>query len=311
LTSNNHIEFSVVIPVYNSAEFLQELYNRLQAVFKEMNNTFEVIFINDCSRDNSLVILQKIHSQHNNVIIADLYTNFGQQNALMCGFQFCQGKYIITMDDDLQNPPEEIQKLIEKLNEGYDAVFGTYTEKKDKFYKNWGSVWFRKLNHKIFNINNNLKFSSFRIMKRQIIDEIKNNKTSYPYVSGMLVQVTRNITNVIVHHEKRKYGKSNYTFRKLIQISLNLLVNHSTLPLRFFSYIGLTISILSVFLGLGYMINQLLSNQAPPGWTSLIVLVSFYNALILIIFFILGVYISRLLKESASQKQYAVKRVLN
>ena len=190
-------------------------------------------------------------------------------------------------------------------------MFGTYTEKKDKFYKNWGSVWFRKLNHKIFNINNNLKFSSFRIMKRQIIDEIKNNKTSYPYVSGMLVQVTRNITNVIVHHEKRKYGKSNYTFRKLIQISLNLLVNHSTLPLRFFSYIGLTISILSVFLGLGYMINQLLSNQAPPGWTSLIVLVSFYNALILIIFFILGVYISRLLKESASQKQYAVKRVLN
>ena len=113
MTSNNHIEYSVVIPVYNSAEFFQALYDRLQSVFKQMNKTFEVIFVNDCSRDNSLNILQEIHSQYNNIIVADLYTNFGQQNTLMCGFQYCQGQYIITMDDDLQNPPEEIQKLIE------------------------------------------------------------------------------------------------------------------------------------------------------------------------------------------------------
>jgi len=310
LTSNNHIEYSVVIPVYNSAEFLQELYDRLQSVFKQMNKTFEVIFVNDCSRDNSLNILQEIHSQYNNIIVADLYTNFGQQNALMCGFQYCEGQYIITMDDDLQNPPEEIPVLIEKLNEGFDAVFGEYTDKKDKFYKNWGSVLFRKLNHKIFNIAGNLLFSSFRIIKKEIIDEVKNNKTSYPYISGMLVQVTRNIANVVLKHEKRKYGKSNYTFRKLVQISLNLLVNHSTIPLRFFSYIGMIVSILSFSIGLVFMMNQLLSGEAPPGWTSLIVLVSFYNALILIIFFILGIYISRLLKESANQKQYSVRRVL-
>ena len=161
MTSNNHIEYSVVIPVYNSAECLRELYDRLQSVFKQMNKSFEVVFVNDCSRDNSLNILQEIHSQYNNIIVADLYTNFGQQNTLMCGFQYCQGRYIITMDDDLQNPPEEIQKLIEKLNEGYDAVFGTYTDKKDKFYKNWGSVLFRKLNHKIFNLSNN--FSGFSL----------------------------------------------------------------------------------------------------------------------------------------------------
>ena len=152
MTSNNHIEYSVVIPVYNSREFLQELYDRLQSVFKQMNKTFEVIFVNDCSRDNSLNILQEIHSQYNNIIVADLYTNFGQQNALMCGFQYCEGQYIITMDDDLQNPPEEIPVLIEKLNEGFDAVFGEYTDKKDKFYKNWGSVLFRKLNHKILRV---------------------------------------------------------------------------------------------------------------------------------------------------------------
>jgi undecaprenyl-phosphate 4-deoxy-4-formamido-L-arabinose transferase len=126
-----------------------------------MNKTFEVIFVNDCSRDNSLNILQEIYSQYNNIIVVDLYTNFGQQNTLMCGFQYCQGQYIITMDDDLQNPPEEIQKLIEKLNEGYDAVFGTFTDKKDKFYKNWGSVLFGK-----FQIVNNIKYSMVQFSKQ-------------------------------------------------------------------------------------------------------------------------------------------------
>ena len=310
MTDNNKIEYSVVIPVYNSAECLQELYNRLQSVFNQMDKVFQVIFVNDCSEDDSLNVLNELHSLHDNVIVADLYTNFGQQNALMCGFQYCQGTNIITMDDDLQNPPEEIPVLIKKLNEGYDAIVGTYTDKKDNFYKNWGSLLFRKLNHKIFNVSNNLKFASFRIIKREIIDEIKNNKTSYPYVSGMLLQVTRNITNVILKHEKRKYGKSNYTFIKLVQISLNLLINYSTLPLRFFSYIGLIVSIFSLCLGLGYIIKQLISGLAPPGWTSLVVLLSFYNALILIIFFILGIYISRLLKESANQKQYSVRKVL-
>ncbi len=310
MTDNNKKEYSVVVPVYNSAECLRELYDRLKSVFRQMDKTFEVIFVNDCSIDHSLSVLQELHSKNDNVIVVDLHINSSQQNALMCGFQYCQGQHIITMDDDLQNLPEEIPKLIDKLSEGYDAVIGTYTDKKDRFYKNWGSVLFRKLNHRIFNVDNNLKFSSFRIIKGEIIDEIKNNKTTYPYVSGMLLEVTRNITNVILKHEKRKYGKSNYTFRKLIKISLNLLINHSTMPLRFFSYIGLIVSFLSLCLGMGYMMNQIISGQAPPGWTSLVVLLSFYNSLILIIFFILGIYISRLLKESTNPKQYSIRKVL-
>lgn len=302
-------EYSIIIPVYNSEDSLLELFYRIDKVFERLKRSFEVIFINDCSRDKSLDKLKQIHLGHSNVIVLDLFTNFGQQNALMCGFQYCKGKYIITMDDDLQTPPEEIPKLIEKIQEGYDAVIGTYTDKHDKFYRNWGSTLFRKLNHKIFKIENNIKFSSFRIIKRVIIDEIKKNKTSYPYVSGLLVQVTRNITNIVLKHEKRKYGRSNYTIRKLVQISLNLLVNHSTIPLNIFSYIGLIVSILSLFLGTVYILNQLFSGQAPPGWTSLVVLISFYNALILIIFFVLGIYISRLLKESSDQKQYSVRKV--
>lgn len=303
--------FSVVIPVFNSAETLQELHSKLQSVFINMGKTFEIIYVNDCSKDNSMQILRKIHSQHHNVVVIDLYRNFGQQNALMCGFNYCRGKYIITMDDDLQNPPEEIPKLFAKLNEDYDAVLGSYINKQDKFHKNFGSLIFRKLNHKIFGVKKDLKFSSFRIIKKEIINQIKNNTTTFPYISGMLVQITRNITNVIVNHEKRKYGKSNYTFKKLLKISLNLLINHSTILLKFFGYFGLCISFFSFLFGLILTVKQLVLGYALAGWTSLIVLVSFYNALILIILFIIGEYISRILKESSNDNQYSIKEVLD
>jgi len=303
-------EFSVVVPVYNSEESLHELYRRLQSVFFKMGKSFEIVFVNDCSKDESLSILREIKKQNENVTVIDLYRNFGQQNALMCGFNFCKGRYVITIDDDLQNPPEEIPKLFKKITDGYDAVFGTYIKKKDRFYKNMGSMLFRKLNHKIFEVKNNLKFSSFRIIKNEVIEQIKNTNTAFPYISGMLVQTTRNITNVTLKHEKRKYGKSNYTLKKLFKISFNLLINHSTILLRIFGYVGLIVSLLSFSIGLIFMVKQIISGKAPAGWTSLIVLVSFYNALILIIFFVIGEYISRILKESSNANNYAIKEVL-
>lgn len=303
-------EFSIVVPVYNSAPSLKELYERINSIFVKMSKTFEIIFVNDCSKDDSLSILKEIHDQHENVTLIDLYSNFGQQNALMCGFNYCNGNYVITLDDDLQNPPEEIPKLVEKINEGYDAVFGSYADKQDKLYKNFGSAVIRMLNHKIFNAKNNMKFSSFRIIKKEIIDQIKDDRTNFPYISGMLLRTTKNISNVTLMHKKRKYGKSNYTVKKLLKISFNLLINHSTIPLRFFGYIGLIVSFFSFFIGTIFIIRKVISGQAPTGWTSLIVLISFYNTLILIIFFVLGEYISRLLKESSNAKQYSIRRIL-
>ena len=304
------VDFSVVVPVYNSEKSLKELHKRLSETFNQMNKTFEIIFVNDGSIDRSLKILKKIKKQNENVKVIDLYRNYGQQNALMCGFNYCSGRYIITMDDDLQHSTEDIPVLYNKILEGFDAVFGSYISKQDKFYKNFGSFLIRKLNHKIFNVKKNLKFSSFRIIRKDIIDQIRNNKTTFPYISGMLLHITRNIANVTVKHEKREYGKSNYTFKKLLKLSFNLLINHSTIPLRIFGYIGLLISFLSFFIGIIFMIKQIISGQAPAGWTSLIVLVSFYNTLILIIFFVIGEYISRILKESSNEKQYSVKEVL-
>ena len=162
-----HPTISILVPVYNSEQSLLILADRLEKVFAQEQTSYEIVFVNDNSKDESFFVLKEIKKKYPNcTTIIDLQRNFGQQNALMCGFQYCRGNVIITIDDDLQNPPEEIPKLLQKLAEGYDAVFGTYEKKKDKIYKNLGSFFIRKLNQKIFNIRGNLKFSSCIAIKR-------------------------------------------------------------------------------------------------------------------------------------------------
>ena len=310
MTQSKKCTFSVVVPVYNSEGSLEELHQRLSSTFEKMGESFEIIFVNDRSSDQSYAMLRQIHKSHpENTTIIDLLKNYGQHNAIMCGFNYSQGEYVITLDDDLQNPPEEIPGLFEKLQEGYDVVFGIPEEKNDKAYKNLGSLMIRKLNRKIFNLKDKLSFSSFRIIKREIVDEAKSIKTPFPYISGMLLTITSSVANHKVQHLARKYGRSNYNLPKLINLSFNLLINYSSIPLRIIAVFGVVISIISFIVGLGYIFKQLFVGKAPEGWTTLVVFISFYNALFLVFFSILGEYISRLLKESSKISQFIVRTV--
>lgn len=306
---NSETFFSVVVPVYNSEKSLEELYNRLQDVFKKMRKAFEVIFVNDGSYDKSLDVLRKIKSENENVIVIDLFKNFGQQNALMCGFQYCKGEYVITIDDDLQNPPEEISKLFEKIEEGYDAVFASYKKKKDKLYKNFGSYFIRKVNQKIFKLKNSLRFSSFRIIRREIVEELNKIKTPYPYISGMILSISMNLANEEVKHSKRTLGKSNYSVRKLIKLSFNLLINYSTIPLKAISFLGLIVSFFSFVIGLFVLIRKLIVGSTRAGWTSTIVLISFFASIFFMISFVFGEYLGRMLGEIAKDKQYSIRKI--
>lgn len=301
--------FSVVIPVYNSQESLVELHRRLVETFRSLDKTCELIFVNDCSQDSSLEILHKIKKDDRRVKVIDLTRNFGQQNALLCGFGYCRGDYVITIDDDLQNPPEEIGKLFQKIQEGHDAVFASYSRKKDKVYKNLGSLLVRKLTRKIFNLRNGLRFSSFRIIKRGIIEEIKQYKTPYPYISGMILGVTRRIANQEVEHEKRRFGRSNYTLAKLVRLSFNLLINYSTYPLKIISVGGIIVSILAFSVGIIVFVRKLMVETVRTGWTSAIMLISFFASMFFLIAFIFGEYLKRILAEVGDKKQYVIKSV--
>ena len=164
---DDRVRFSVVIPVYNSESSLDELLYRLLPVFKAVSVGFEIIFVDDGSKDRSWQKLKELRNKHKHVKIIQLMRNFGQHNALVCGFHFANGDYIITLDDDLQIPPEEIPKLISKIEEGYDIVYGKYLSKKHSKFRNIGSLLIQAVYKKVFDVHNDL--SAFRIIKKEVI----------------------------------------------------------------------------------------------------------------------------------------------
>ncbi len=300
-------EYSVVVPVYNSEASLGELCQRISKVFSEIEESYEIILVDDSSADNSWQIMKGLKKNDKNIKIIQLMRNFGQHNAIICGFYHVTGKYVITMDDDLQNPPEEMPKLINKIKEGYDVVIGAQEVKKDSIFKSLGSFFIRYLNTKIFNKPKDLKLSSFRIMTRAVVDEIKILKTPYPYISGMMLSLTRNLTNVTVKHDKRKYGSSTYNITKLIKLAFNLIINYSSLPLKFMTFIGIIVSAGSFCIGLYFILKKLIVGIPVPGWTSVVFLLSFFNGLLLIILSIMGEYLARIINEVSNKQQFVIR----
>jgi len=290
-------KYSVVVPVYNSERSLEELCGRIKKMFLELNGDYEIVLVDDSSLDNSWRVMKEIHGRNRNVKIIRLTKNFGQHNALMCGFHHVSGNYIITLDDDLQNPPEEIIKLIAEIDKkDYDAIFGTIARKQDTRVKRMGSALIYYMVNKIFNIPLSMKVSNVRIIKREIIDEIIGFKTAYPYISGMILSLTNNIGNIPVSHSQRRYGKSNYDIRGLVKLAFNLMINYSSIPLRFLTFIGFVVSVLSFCFGGGVIIKKILFGIPVPGWTTVIVFLSFINGLLLIILSIMGEYLMRIIK---------------
>ncbi len=301
-------DYSVVIPVYNSEGSLQELCKRIVAVFIKMGLSYEIFLIDDFSSDNSWKVMEALREENANIKILQLMRNYGQHNAIMCGFHNVSGKYIITLDDDLQNPPEEIPKLINEINKGYDVVIGAPDSKKDTAFKNAGSYLIRYLMTRIFNKPKELKLSSFRIINRPVVDGIKNFKTPYPFIAGILLSTTTNIANVTVKHDERKYGKSNYNLSKLLKLAFNLIINYSAIPLRLIAFVGMAVSFLSLFLGSFFMIRKLIYDSIIPGWTSVVVLLSFFNGILLAFLSMQGEYIARIIGEVSNRQQFVIRK---
>lgn len=302
------IDFSVVVPVYNSEDSLRELSERLDATFASMGNSYEVVFVNDGSTDASLRVLTDLHSTSRNVRVIDLFKNHGQQSALMSGFQYCSGDVVVTMDDDLQHSPEDIPVMYERLLEGYDSVFGSFDTKQHGIGANLGSAMIRSVNHRLFDPPPGLKMSAFRLIRSGVIDVIKHVRTPFPYVTGMILSTTNRVTNVTVRHDARRYGASGYSFRSRARLSRNLLVNYSALPLRLVGYLGLLASVVGMIVGGYFMVRQMVGGQAPAGWTTLIVLVSFFSAVGFVMLFVIGEYLSRILRELGGDRSYAIRQ---
>ncbi|HIH59012.1 MAG TPA: glycosyltransferase family 2 protein [Nanoarchaeota archaeon] len=304
-----NVDYSVVVPVYNSEESLSELHHRLVPVFEKLHQDFELILIDDGSRDKSWEVMQKLHEKYKRVKIVQLMKNFGQNNALMCGLNFASGNRMIIMDDDLQHLPEEIPKLISKMDEGYDVVYGKYLKKKHVWYRNIASTLVYGSFSKMIGLK--MKVSAFKIINRQVVNEIIKFKSQNPHIDIYIARVLspQRISNVIVRHASRKYGETNYNFWTLSKWALDILFNFTTYPLTLAIIIGFFFSIFSFFLAFLYFISYFLTDIHVSGFTTLILAVTFFSGIILFVIGIIGRYIGSIFLDVNNKPQFVIRNV--
>jgi polyisoprenyl-phosphate glycosyltransferase len=301
--------YSVIVPVYNSQGTLLELFTRTQAVFSALGEEFEMIFVEDCGPDQSWQVVLDLKKAYPERIKAiKLSKNSGQHNALMCGFNYAQGDFVITIDDDLQIPPEEIPLLIRQQQQtNAQLVYGIYEEKRHHLLRNLGSQAVQRVFRSVFNTNGDI--TSFRLISRTLCHQIISHKQSFIFIDGLLHWHTQYIERVKVVHRERAVGKSNYSPVKLIRLANNLLFNFTTFPLRSLIYLGTFFSLVSFITGIVFMIRKMFFN-VPLGYTSIIVSIFFTSSVLLLVVGVIGEYIGRLYTLQNDKPQYSVREVL-
>lgn len=306
------VEFSVVIPVYNSERTLEPLVKRIGEVFRSLGRSYEIVLTDDGSRDSSWKVIERLHASGEPIRAFRLMKNHGQHYALKCGLDHCRGSYAITMDDDLQHPPEEIPKLIQAVESDpeVDVVIGKYAKKKHSFLRNLGTRVHETLQCIIFKKDPKLALSSFRIINRPVLNEIRKIRHSRPWVGLMILSITTRIKNITVRHRKRQRGSSGYSFPRMIGITLSNIINYSALPLRMVSYIGIFSAILSLLLAVIYLVKYVTGSVRVSGFTTIVLLLLFTSGVIMFCFGLVGEYLSRIVSQQLMHAQYTIRTTL-
>lgn len=303
--------YSVVVPVYNSEHTLNELYERVKAVFDEtLHEKFELILVDDGSKDHSYDIMEQLHDRDPRVKIIQQAKNFGQHPALLCGFHYVQGDFVITMDDDLQHPPEEIPKLIKVMNErdDVDVIIAKYEGRKHNLIRRMGTWVSVYATSKMLKKPRDLEITSFRLIRRFIVDAIIQMNVRLPQIGNLLVQTSNRIINVPVKHDARKYGKSGYTFRRLAKDLFYDITTNSAFPLILVRNIGVISFVSSLCLALYFLIRYFLYGWTVEGWTSLMLIMLAFFGLILLSIGIIGEYLMHILDETKKMPNYVTRR---
>ena len=299
------MKLSVIIPVYNSQSTIQLLVERLQTALSTIS--FEIVMVNDNSRDNSEKICQQLADQYSNVRFISLRRNYGEFNAVMCGLNWAYGEYCVMIDDDFQNPPEEIFKLLDVAEKGnYDVVYTYYEKKQHAVHRNLGSKLVNWITGYLLNKPKDLYLSSFKLIKQEVVQEIIKYQGPYPYIDGLIFRITNHIGTVQVSHLKREEGSSNYTWRKLISLFLNILFCYSSLPIRVFMPIGVSLFGLG-FLLLVFLFGQWIIGPDPKGWQVVTAAFIFIGGIQCTLLSVLGEYIGKSFMAQSGQPQYVIK----
>jgi len=305
------MKLSVIIPVYNGAQTIGPL---VEAVGREVGprHELELVLVNDGSpADNTAEVCAALAARDPRVKFIDLSRNFGEHNAVMAGLNYCTGDAAVIIDDDFQNPPSEILRLVDKLAEGHDVVYSRYERKAHRGWRNLGSRFNNAVATLMLHKPYDLYLSSFKALSRFVIDELIKYRGPYPYIDGLIWRITRRCAVVTVRHDPRAVGKSGYTLRKLVSLWLNMFTNFSILPLRAAVVLGLLLAAAGMVVAVLSFIERLRHPDLPRGWASLIISLMLLSGVQLVAIGMVGEYLGRLFLKDAGNPQFVVRQIVN
>ena len=303
------VGLSVVVPVYRGAATVGKLVEALSALQPE--GGLEIVLVNDGSPDNSGEVCRALAATATvPLTYLEHARNFGEHNAVMTVLRHARGAYVITMDDDLQNPPEEVIKLYDHARlGGWDVVYTRYAKKEHEGWRNLGSRFANRVADMLLDKPKGLYLSSFRCMSAMVVREVTKYSGPYPYVDGLIMQVTQRIDSIEVLHLARAEGRSNYTLRRLVRLWLNLATNFSVLPLRLAIFVGVAMGILGL-IGAALVIAEAMTGSTPSGWASVMTVILLLSSVQFLILGVLGEYVGRAFLSANGKPQGVVRQVI-
>ncbi len=302
-------EVSIVIPVYNEVENIPLLHDRLVTVLERAVADFEIVFVDDGSKDESVTRLNDLAASDKRVVVIELARNFGHQVAITAGLDFARGRAVVVMDADLQDPPEVLPQFIEKWREGHDVVYAIRERRKESWILRLSYAMFYRLLHHIAHIDIPLDAGDFCIMDRRVVELLKQMPERNRFVRGIRSWVGFNQVGLPFERQARHAGKSKYTVGRLMLLALDGLISFSYVPLRVITALGLSVSVVSLLLAIFFFVKKLLYGLSPPGYASIIVSIFFLAGIQLVTLGVIGEYVGRIFEEAKRRPMYVLRRV--
>ena len=305
-------KLSFVIPCYRSQETISTVVDEIERTVAALGAyDYEIILVNDSSPDDTFSVISALAENDRHITAVDLAKNFGQHAALMCGMRRSGGEIVICLDDDGQTPADEVGKLLEKIEEGYDVVYASYGHKQHSGFRNFGSRVNAKMTEIMLGKPRELSLTSYFAAKRFIIDEMLRYENCFPYVMGLVLRSTKNICNVTVNHRARELGQSGYNLGKLLGLWMNGFTSFSIKPLRLATYFGALTAFAGFIYALVIIIRHFTVGLAPLGWSSTTALLLILGGIILLVLGLIGEYIGRIFMCVNDSPQYVERQVIS
>lgn len=304
------VQYSIVVPMYNEEEVIEETYRRLKEIMEQTGEDYELLFINDGSRDRTKEIVGRLAGEDRHVRMLDFSRNFGHQIAITAGMDHAAGRAIVVIDADLQDPPAVILQMIEKWKQGYDVVYGKRLKRKgETLFKKVTAKYFYRLLHSMTNVDIPVDTGDFRLIDRKVADVLRGLKEKNRFVRGLVSWVGFRQTAVEYIREERWAGETKYPLKKMLRFAMDGITSFSHKPLRLATYLGFGLSGLSFVYLLVVLAQAIFTSTTQPGWASIVAINLFFNGIVLILLGIIGEYIGRIYDESKNRPLYILQEV--